>query len=108
MQGIQPLLPQGPVPAQPFIDVGQRLGAKSVDPPLRLLANLDEPRLPQHPQMPLDPRAGNWQQRRQVARGCRAAGQGLEQRPPALVRQSSKNRFHVANVPSRLRTCQVT
>jgi len=28
VQGIQPLLPQGPVPAQPFIDLGERLHAR--------------------------------------------------------------------------------
>jgi hypothetical protein len=41
--GIEPLLPQGPVPAQPFIDLGERLGAKNADPPLRLLADLERP-----------------------------------------------------------------
>jgi hypothetical protein len=46
VQGIQPLLPQGPIPAQPFINLGERLGAEAVDPPLRLLADLDQPRLP--------------------------------------------------------------
>jgi hypothetical protein len=51
VQGIQPLLPQGPVPVQPFLDLGERLGAKTADPPLRLLADLDEPGLPQHPQV---------------------------------------------------------
>ena len=52
VQGIWPLLRQGPVPAQPFIDLGERLGLRAVDPPLRLLADPDEPRLPQHPQVP--------------------------------------------------------
>jgi hypothetical protein len=52
VQGIKPLLPQGPVPAQSFIDLGERLGAKTVDPPLRPLADLDKPGLPQHPQVP--------------------------------------------------------
>jgi hypothetical protein len=51
VQGVQPLLPQGPVPAQPVIDLGERLGTKTVDPPLRLLADLDQPCLPQHPQV---------------------------------------------------------
>ena len=94
VQGIQPLLPQGPVPAQPVIDLGEWLGAKAVDPPLRLLADLDQPRLPQHPQVPRYPRAGNRQQRRQLTRGCRAAGQGLQHRPPALVRQCPQHGFH--------------
>ena len=46
VQGVQPLLPQGPVLAQPFIDLGERLGAKAVDPALRFLADLDQPCLP--------------------------------------------------------------
>ena len=32
-QGIQPPLPQGPVPARPFIGLGERLKAETVDPP---------------------------------------------------------------------------
>jgi len=28
VQGIKPLFPQGPVPAQPFVDLGERLGAE--------------------------------------------------------------------------------
>src|SRR5271154_1934070 len=39
--------PIGPGTGQPFIDLGERLRAKAVDPPLRLLADLDQPRLPQ-------------------------------------------------------------
>ena len=66
VQGIQPVLPQGPVLAQPFIDLGERLGAKTVNPPLRLLADLDQPRLPQHPQMPRYPWVSNRQQRREI------------------------------------------
>jgi len=46
MQGIQPLPPQRPIPLQPLVDLGERLGAKTVDPALRLLAKLDQPRLP--------------------------------------------------------------
>jgi hypothetical protein len=50
---------KAPVLAQPFIDLGERLGAKTVDTPLRLLAELDKPRFPQHPEMPRYPRASN-------------------------------------------------
>jgi hypothetical protein len=59
VQGVQPLLPQGPVSTQPFIDLGERLRAEAVDAPLRLLANLDQTRLTQHPQVPGHARAGN-------------------------------------------------
>ena len=51
MQGVQPLLPHGPVPGQPFIDLGEWLGPETIDPPLRFLANLDEPSFPQHSQV---------------------------------------------------------
>src|ERR1700735_3145815 len=44
VQGVHPLLPQGPVPPQPFIALGERLGAKTVDPPLRLLAEREHHR----------------------------------------------------------------
>ena len=61
MQGIQPLLPQGPVLAQPFLDLSERLGAKTIDSPLRLLAHRDKPGLAQHPQVSRYPRASNRQ-----------------------------------------------
>ncbi len=60
VQGIQSLFPQGPVPVQPFIDLGERLEAETVDPPLRLLAHLDQPRLAQYSQVPGYPRPGLW------------------------------------------------
>jgi hypothetical protein len=45
MKSIEALLPQDAVPAQPFIDLGERLGPKRVDPPLSFLPDVDEPRL---------------------------------------------------------------
>ena len=108
VQGVQPLLPQGPVPAQPLIDLGQRLGTKAIDTPLRLLANLHEPRLTQHPQVPRDAGSRDRQQRRQVTRSGRTAGERLEHRPPAVVRQRPQNSFHGSNVPNQLRNCQGT
>ena len=67
MKSIEPLLPHDAVAAQPFIDLGERVGPKRVDPPLSVLADVDQPRLPQHPQVPRTPRASNRQQRRQLA-----------------------------------------
>jgi len=61
VQRIEPLFPQAPIPVKPFIDFGERCGAKSVDPPLSLLANLDQPSFPQHSQMPRYTRASNGQ-----------------------------------------------
>jgi hypothetical protein len=52
VQRIQPLLPQDPVSAQPFIDLGERLRSKCVDPLLRLLADIDQPGFPEHAKMP--------------------------------------------------------
>jgi len=51
VKGIQPSLPQDAIPAQPLIDLAQWFGAKTVDPPLRFLANLDKPGLSKHPKM---------------------------------------------------------
>src|SRR5213595_1876410 len=108
MQGVQSLLPQRPVAAKPLIYFCERCGTKTVDPPLRLLAGLDQPRLPQHSQVAGDARTSDRQQRRQLTRGRRAAGQLLQQRPPALVVDRPQNSFHATNVPRRLRNCQGT
>jgi hypothetical protein len=108
VQGTQPLLPQGPVPTQPFIELGKCLRAQAVDAPLRLLADLDQPRLPQHPQVPGDARSGNRQQCHQLT-GCRfAVGQSLKQRAPAVVGQRPQYRFHRLNVTIWLRNRQGT
>jgi hypothetical protein len=48
VQGIQPLFPLCPVGTEPFVDLGQRLGAQAVDAPLCLMTKLDESGLPQH------------------------------------------------------------
>jgi hypothetical protein len=45
----QSLLPETPIPSQPFIDLGERIGSKTVDPPLGVLMDLDESGLPKHP-----------------------------------------------------------
>lgn len=89
MQGIQPLLPKGSVRPQPVVKLGERFGAKTVDPALSVLANVDQTRLPQHAQMPRNARASYRKQRRQLTRRCGTANQGLKQRPAALVRQCS-------------------
>jgi hypothetical protein len=48
VQGIQLLTPQGAVALEPLIDLVQRLGPQTVDAPLGVLANLDEPGLTEH------------------------------------------------------------
>ena len=42
MQGIQALLPERPVVAEPFIDLFERFGTQAVNTPLRLLSHLNE------------------------------------------------------------------
>ena len=108
MQGVQSLLPQRPVAAKPLIYFCERCGAKTVDPPLRLLAGLDQPRFPQDSQVAGDARTSDRQQRRQLTRGRRAAGQRLQQRPSALVGDRPQDSFHATNVPSRLSNSQGT
>ena len=77
-----------------MIHLCERRGAKTVDPPLRLLAGIDQPCFPQHSQVAGDARTSDRQQRRQLTRGGRAAGQRLQQRPPALVGDRPQNSFH--------------
>ena len=90
MQGVEPLLPQDAVLLEPGADLGEWLWSKRVDPPLRVLAYVDEPGLAQHAQVSRDTRARNRQQRRQVARGGRALCQGLDDGAPALVGQRAQ------------------
>src|SRR6266581_1217460 len=51
VQGIEPVFPQGPVPAQPGVDLGEGLRAQGVDAALGLLADLDQARFAQHAQV---------------------------------------------------------
>jgi len=108
MQGVQSLLPQRPVAAKPLIYFCERCGAKTVDPPLRLLAGLDQPRFSQDSEVAGDARTSDRQQLRQLTRSRRTAGQRLQQRPSALVGDRPQDSFNAANVPRRLRNCQGT
>ena len=94
MEGIQPLLPQGPVRAKPLVDLGEWRGAEAIDPALRILADLDKPRLPQDPQVPRYARASNRKQGRQLTGGRRTARQRPKDRPPSIVRNGPQNSFH--------------
>jgi hypothetical protein len=66
VEGIEALLPQGPVMTEPFVDLCQRLGTQAVHAKLRLPAHIDEASLTQHPQMPRHARASDREQRGQV------------------------------------------
>jgi hypothetical protein len=101
VQGIEPLLPQAPIPVEPFIDFCEGFRAKGVDPPLSLLANLDKARLPQHTEVPRYTWASDRKQSRQLTRSCRTVGQRFQQRSPTLVCHRPKNSLHV---DKRIRT----
>ena len=58
MQGVKPVFPATQVAAQPVVELDERLRAQRVDPPLGVLADLDEARLTQHPQVAGDPFIG--------------------------------------------------
>ena len=98
MQGIKPLLPESPVPVKPLVDLGERLGTQAVNTLLCLLADLDKPRLPQHPEVAGYTRPGDGQQCRQLTGGCWAASQGLKHPSPALVRQCPQDGIHGMSV----------
>ena len=67
MQGIEPVPPQCAVFLQPLIDLDERLRPQAVDPPLRLLAYVDEPGLPQNPHVPGHARPSDRQRVGQLA-----------------------------------------
>jgi hypothetical protein len=77
VQGVQLLLAQGPVSAQPLLDFGEWLKSKPVDPSLRFVPDLDKSRLPQYPKVPRNARTGNGQQCGQLTRRRRTVGEGL-------------------------------
>jgi hypothetical protein len=61
VEGAQTLLPQGAVSTQPHGEVGQRLWAQAVDPPLRFLVYLHESGLAKHAEVTRYARSGDGQ-----------------------------------------------
>jgi hypothetical protein len=61
VQRVEPLRPQASIPGEPLIDLCKRFGPQSVDPPLCLLPNFDQPGFPQHTQVPRYTWPGDWQ-----------------------------------------------
>ena len=59
VQGVEAALPQRPIAAKPDIDVGERLWAQAVDPPLGFLVYFYETSLPQHPEVARDAGPGD-------------------------------------------------
>jgi pantoate--beta-alanine ligase len=109
MQGVQSVLPQRPVLAEPLVDLGEGLRSQAVDTALSVISDVDKIGLAQHAQVPGDAGPRDWQQCRQLVHGHWTFRQRVEQHQSALVAQSSQHgRFHACNVPDWLRIRQVT
>jgi hypothetical protein len=61
VQRVKALLPEVSVVTEPGIKFGERLGAKIVDAPLRLVVHLDQPRFSQYAQVARDSGPGDRQ-----------------------------------------------
>src|SRR5262249_11550506 len=105
---VEALLPEGAIPLEPTVELGERFRPKPVDPPLRPLLDLDEPCLTQDAQVPGHTRPGDRERRGKLARRGRVGAQDLEHRAPAFVGERVQHRVHDSNVPGQLRTRQVT
>src|SRR5882757_1428352 len=91
-QGVQVRSPVAAVPAQPLIDLRQAVRAQRVDPPLGIRPDLNQPDLPQHPQVPRHSRLGEVRQRGdQLAGRPLATRQQIQQRAPAGLGHHLKN-----------------
>src|SRR3954454_1884613 len=108
MKGVEPALPEHAVLREPLVHLDERLRTEAVDPALRLRAYVDQPGLPQHPQMPRHARTGDRDRLRQLPRARRVIAQDLQHRSPALVRQGVQHRIHTPNVTDRVRIRKVT
>ena len=71
--------------AKPLVDLGERFGTQAVHPELRLLADLYEAGLTQHPQVPGDAGASDGQQSGQLAHSCGAIAESVQHDPSTLV-----------------------
>jgi len=88
MQGVEPLLPQRPIGSKPLVQLGKWLGPEAVDTSRRVLANVDEFRLPEDSQMSRHTGSGDRQQCRQLIDGQRTFGQCIEHHEPAVIGES--------------------
>src|SRR5262245_30886093 len=95
MKGVEPALPEHAVLLEPVVHLDQRLRTEAVDPALRVLAYVDQPGLPQHPQVPGHARTGDRECLGQHPRAGRMVAQDLQDRAPALVRQRVQHGIHV-------------
>jgi hypothetical protein len=89
---------------EPVVELGQRLGPQAVDPPLRVLADLDQPGLAEHPQVPGHSGTSDRQQRGQLADCGVSSAQSFQHCPAAAIRQRVQHGIHALNVTDLVRT----
>jgi hypothetical protein len=94
VERVQPLFPQGPIPAEPFIDLSKRFWPKPVDAALSLVANLDQASFAQDAKVARYAGPGNRQERGQLTGRGWALCQGIEERQPTVVRQRLHDCLH--------------
>src|SRR5262245_25937758 len=104
MKGVEPAPPEHAVLLEPLVHLDQGLRTEAVDPALRVVTYVDQPGLPQHPQVPGHARTGDRERLGQLPRAGRMVAQDLQDRAPALVGQRVQHGIHGANVTHRLRT----
>lgn len=93
-------MPQRSVGTQPVIDLDEGFGPQAVDPPLRLLAYVDQTGLPQHPQVSRHAGAGDRERVSQLA-CCRwMIAENLKDGASTLVGQRLQHRVHPAIYPT--------
>jgi hypothetical protein len=96
VQGTEPLPPELAVRSQPLVHLGESLRSKGVDAALRLLADLYQPCLSQHTQVPGDARAGDRESFRELTGSGGVISENLQHRSSARVREGLQHRIHEA------------
>ena len=94
MQCTQALLPQGPIPVKPVVELFQRLSPQRVCPVSSLLPDLDEARLPQDPQVARDTGTSDGEKCSELTCGRGPAAQRVDHGSPAGVRQRMQYSVH--------------
>src|SRR5687767_14261351 len=99
VQGIQAIQPEAAIRRDPGLDLGQRLRPQRIPASLRVLPNLDEPCLAQHPQMLGNRRLAGAEDLDQIAHGALPLAQQIEDRSSCEFRQGLERRFHASTFP---------
>lgn len=103
MQRIQPVLPEPAVLTEPLVDLDERLRSERVDPALCVLAYVDQPGFPQHPQVPGHSWARDRERLGQLSGTRRVLAENLQNSASALVSQSVQYGVHDSNVTITVR-----